>query len=145
MDSTNTPNFMWILCMFFVTMLLNIVAITTFGWITHTEVSLGFTPDISTYLQFEWWQQVYYIDENESVFPNLKEKLDCWCVPTENCGDVLKYWIYKPYTNQMISRSVVRPASEPAKTNKRAVPAPDVPINYKPGSDTDRKGRRKGE
>ena len=40
---------------------------------------------------------------------------------------------------------MVGPDTEPANTNKRAIPDADVLRNYYPGSDTDIKGRGKGE
>ena len=110
---TNTQTFMWLRCMIFVTMLLNIVEISTLGWRTSTEVFLGFTPDISSFVHFGCWDKVYYLDGDGSRFPNYKKKLVCWCGPTENCGDALIYSIHIPDIKQMIARSLVRPDTDP--------------------------------
>ena len=135
---------MWMHCIIFVTMMLNIVEIYILVWSTPTDAYLRFTLDISVFLQFEWWEQVYYLDDDRSGFSNSKEKLVHCCVPTDNCCDAMKYWIFKPDIKQIISRIVVRPDTEPNKTNKRSVSDPYYLRNYNTKYDTHTKGREKG-
>ena len=89
MDRTETPMSMWLRCMLFATMLMNVLAMKKHDWRTPTEMAFGYTPDVSAFLQFEWWEQVYYLDDDGTGFPNSKEKIGHWCGPTENCGDAL--------------------------------------------------------
>ena len=123
--------------MLFVTMLMNVIAMKKHGWRMPTEIAFGYTPDVSAFLQFEWWEQVYYLDDDGSGFPSSNEKIGRWCGPAENCGDALTYWIYTEETNHLIARSVVRTAK--AKTNKRAGAPKD-----ETSSNPDGKGGGKG-
>ena len=66
-------------------------------------MAFGYTPDVSAFLQFEWWEQVYYLDDDGTGFQNSKENIGHWCGPTENCGDALTYWIYTQDTKQLIA------------------------------------------
>ena len=68
-----------------------------------------------------------------------------WCIPNQNFVEALTYWIYNPDRKHLIVRSVVGTATDPTKTNKRAIPDAYVIRNYYPESDTDSKGREKGE
>ena len=143
--SHNTPTFIWILCMIFVTMMFNIIVIPTLGWKTPTDVSPQFYSEIFQFSPvwvvrsglIPWWKWIRFLDS--------KEKLVHWYGLTKNWGDALKYFIYTPYINYMVSRSVFRPASDPTNINKRALPDPYFSINDKPDSDTYIKGRGKGE
>ena len=116
----------------FVTMLLNIFAMSNLGQRTHFEVSLRCTPYIYLFLEFEWWYQVYYLCDDGSGFSNSKYKLGPCCGPTENCGDTLTYWIYTQDKIQMIAISVVVPDTEPTNTIKCSGPNPDVLSDDKP-------------
>ena len=130
MDCTETPMFMWLCCMLFTTMIMNVLAMKKHDWRTPTEMALGYTSNVSAFLQFEWWEQVYYLDDDGTGFPNSKENIGHWCGPTENCGDALTNWIYTQDTKQLIARSVVRTACNKAKTNKQAGTSQnDTPTN----------------
>ena len=59
-------------------------------FITPFQARFGRTPDISDLLAFRFWEQVYYLDPEES-FPNSKEKKGYWVGTTENIGDALTY------------------------------------------------------
>ena len=108
------PPFVWIHSIFF-TMLLIIVKISTLSWRTPNEVSLGDTLDISEFLHFEWWQQVYYMYDDVSGFPSSKQKLVYWVGTTENCGNELTYLIHTPDAKHIICRIVFRPDTEPTR------------------------------
>ena len=53
MDCTETPMFMWLCCMLFATMLMKVLAMKKHDWRTPTKMAFGYTPDVSTFLQFE--------------------------------------------------------------------------------------------
>ena len=38
------------------------------------EVAFGHSVDISAFIQFEWWEPVYYLDTEDPSFPASKEK-----------------------------------------------------------------------
>ena len=53
----------------------NITAKRELGWRTPLEESEGHTPDITAYLQFGFWQKVYYLDPKSKTakFPETAE------------------------------------------------------------------------
>ena len=68
----------------------------------------GVTPDISAYLQFKFWERVLYLD-NESSWPESKERAGYWVGVAHNVGDALTYYIYDDQMKCLLARSVVRP------------------------------------
>jgi hypothetical protein len=72
MDRTNSPGFLWFQCTVFVCMLLNVLANPQLNWRTM-EKGLGVTPDISPFLQFQWYEPVLYLD-NDGSFTSTKER-----------------------------------------------------------------------
>ena len=129
----------------FVTMLFIIVAMSNLGWRTSTEVSFESTPDISSLIQFECWEQVNYLDDYGYGFPISKDKFEHCCGRTENCVGALIYCISTPDTKQMISRSLVFLNTDPTKTNKFSLPAPDVIGNDHYESNAEMRVRGKGD
>ena len=90
-------------------------------FITPFQARFGRTPDISDLLAFRFWEEVYYLDPEES-FPNSKEKKGYWVGTTENIGDALTYWIVPEEEGRLrkpIARSVVRSVSDPIRENRR--------------------------
>ena len=57
------------------------------------EIATGYTADVSAYLDFTFYDPIYYCDEEEK-FPSSKEQLGHWLGPTINCGDaMIKKWL----------------------------------------------------
>jgi hypothetical protein len=54
---------------------------------TPHESVLGWTPDISNFIQHDWWQWVYYLDQNH------EQKLGKWLTVAMNHGGGDAYWI----------------------------------------------------
>ena len=92
---------------------------------------MGFTPDISSFLQFEFYEPIYYFDEFNSGFPFSKEKLGRWLGPTENCGDAMTFFILTDDTNEIIARSSVRSAKVAVNGTY------NLPVNLRPLLDKD--------
>ncbi len=68
MDRTGTPAVYWLLCTLFSICLLNHLSLDSLNWKTPIEVAFNQQPDISPFLQFHWWQKVYYAVDNK--FPS---------------------------------------------------------------------------
>jgi len=68
MNITNAPPYTWLLALQYVCFLQNHLARRSLGWRCSVEWILGFTPDISVLLQFEFWEPVFYA-LYESGFP----------------------------------------------------------------------------
>jgi hypothetical protein len=119
MDRTATPTCLWFLAMAYVVYILNRLSHSELGNRTPIEKGFGVTPDISAALQFEWYEQVYYLDNDES-FPHTKEQRGRFVGISEHVGDALTYQILTDDTEQVIHRSVVRSAMDPHTANQRA-------------------------
>ena len=133
MDRTNSPGCLWFQCTVFVCMLLNVLANPQLNWRTPMEKGLGVTPDISQFLQFQWYEPVLFLDDN-GTFPSTAERKGYWCGPTENVGDAMTYWILTEDTNQLIARSNVRSAlPDSSKTS-------NIPVNFRAFFSSDLEG-----
>jgi hypothetical protein len=111
MNITNTPDNMWPLCAEFVCLVKNHTAPVSLNDRTPMEKRTGQTPDISTFLQFRWWEPVYFLDMNGT------ECLGRWAGVAEHVGDELTYIIVNESTHQAIFRSDIRTAADPNAPN----------------------------
>ena len=104
MDRSGCPSSLWLRAAVFVSMLLNVIAHRQLNWRTPTEVCFGYTPDISPFLRYEFFEPVYYYDQLQAKegYPIPKEKLGRWCGPTEHCGSDMTAWILTDDTNELI-------------------------------------------
>jgi hypothetical protein len=75
---------------------------------TPQQFRTGVTTDISPWLQFQFYQPILYLD-NENSWPSSKERSGYWLGISENIGDFLTYWILDDQSKQVLARSVVRP------------------------------------
>jgi hypothetical protein len=120
MDRTGTPACFWLLAALFVIGLLNVCSSDSLNNNTpHTKV-YGTLGDLSPYLQFCWWEPVFYSADDS--FPATKERAGIWAGPAEKQGDALTYLIVDGKTEQVVTRSVVRTALDPMLPNHRALP-----------------------
>ena len=114
---TGAPATVWLQAMEYLADVHNVTADETLGWITPWQKRFGETPDISPFLQFQFYEKVLYRDSAEK-FPETEEKAGYWLGVTKNVGHKLTYKILTNDTRQIIERSVVRSASEGLKPNK---------------------------
>ncbi len=70
---TGGPEHLWFQAMEYMADIHNVTADETLNWITPYQKRHGMTPDISPYLQFQFYEPVYYMDTEES-FPGTREK-----------------------------------------------------------------------
>ena len=110
MDRTGTPDFIWFECIVYTSSILNMISMDRLGGQNAIEVAMGHSVDISAYLQFQWWEPVYYLNYEDPSFPDSKEKYGRFCGVAENCGDLLTFKIYVPETHVIIHRSVLQSA-----------------------------------
>ena len=117
MDRTGSPGFLWLLCMMYCVFLLNRLAAASLGWRTSIEVAFKVTPDISVML-FAWYEPVFYYT-GDSAFPGSKEKRGHFIGFSESIGDALTFNILTDEAQEIIHRSAVRSALDPANPNRR--------------------------
>ena len=122
MDRTGAPAKLWFLCMLYTVQLLNHTAMEALKWRTPVEAAFGETPDISMFLQFEFYEPVYYLSPDAS-FPETKEQLGHFVGVSANTGDAMCYLILTDKKTILV-RSVVRSALKKEETNARQ-PIPD--------------------
>ena len=60
----------------------------------------GYTPDISAFLQFQFWEKVYY--KVNDKHPDPKEAAGYWVGVSDNVGDALTYVIWTDKTFKVI-------------------------------------------
>ena len=116
MDMTGAPSKLWFYCTCLVVDILNLTADKALNWRTPLERAFGFTPDISPFVHFKFFEPVYYLDDDS--FPASKESLGYWLGVTRNCGDAFTYYVWKPSTNQVLARSILRSALTSIKSTK---------------------------
>ena len=114
MDWVGCSSGYWLLCLLYVIGLLNILS-NSKGYIPLTVVT-GHITDISPYLDFHFWQEVFV------EVPGGGEQLACWCGPSHQQGDFLTYFVLLNDTKQLVTRSNVRTAKDSLFPNRTQVP-----------------------
>jgi hypothetical protein len=113
---TGAPESVWYWMAKYLVDIHNVTADETLGWATPWSKRRGETPDISAFLQFRFYEQVYYLDPDQK-FPGTKEKTGYWLGVADNVGDRLCFHILTTDTHRVIERSVVRSAlQDPNRT-----------------------------
>ena len=75
-------------------------------WKTPISVRHGYTCDISAFLQYQFWEQIYFkVDENS---PNSKEAPGHWMAVNVPVGDLMTYDIWNHRTRKVIQCSAIR-------------------------------------
>ena len=87
MDRTGCPKWWWLLAALFVAKLF-LVLPNANGEIPG-EVITGQRQDISKFMHFHFWQEVFV----ESHKENVREEHARWCYPADDIGDELTYWV----------------------------------------------------
>ena len=130
LNRRNAPEKVWFYASDYVSKVHNICADESLGWQIPLTKRHGTTPDISPYLIFQFYQKVFFLD-NDETFPSSKERAGYWLGVCENVGDLLTFWILTDDTEVVLARSVVRPADNKTTMNKRVTWDPDLD----PGND----------
>ena len=124
MERSGAPENLWLLCTQYVVYTLNRLASANLHYRTPYEALYGHTPDISSLLQFHFYQPVYYASHNpkDKKFPSsTTEKLGRFVGVAESVGDALTYMILTEDSTQLLYRSTVRPVTA-SSTNFRLSP-----------------------
>ena len=122
LDRTGAPATCWLLALSYVCLLLNHLASSSLGWRTPLECLHGVTPDISPFLQFEFYEPVYYRKGGHTSFTDTKEGFGYFVGIAENVGHALTYKILDAHSNVIIHRSEVRSARPDMTRNRRLEP-----------------------
>jgi hypothetical protein len=121
MNLPGAPANTWLLALTYICLLMNHLANAALRWKTQLQVMNGQTPDISKFLQFSFYELVYYHTYSDNI-PSVSNEAQGWWVGVAiHVGDSLTYKILT-LSNKIIYRSAVRSAIDPAKRNKRISP-----------------------
>jgi Reverse transcriptase (RNA-dependent DNA polymerase) len=135
MDRTGASSKAWFMACAYLADVHNITSDESLRFGIPMTVRHGETVDISAFLNFRFFEKVYYLDPNVS-FPDSKESTGRWLGVAHSMGDALTYYILTDDTHRIITRSVVRPFDE--RTNNGRLrfheyekdgPAFDTPTN----------------
>ena len=80
---------------------------------TPYEMVVGWNPDISEYLDFQWYKTIWYLD-HDANFPEDKRKLGKWLGVAHNVGQALCYYTL-PQSGKPIVRSTVQALTQDEK------------------------------
>ena len=108
MNRTGADSGAWPWACKYIAQINNICATPVHGWKTPISVRHGYTPDISAYLQFQYWEKVYFKIDEQS--PESKEAPGYWLGVSETVGDLMTFDIWSDRTKRVIQRSAVRSA-----------------------------------
>jgi hypothetical protein len=100
------------------TYILNCLSTESLDWLTLYETFTGQKPDISSILAFHWWEPVYYSCPNAS-YSNTKECLARILGIAKYQGDAMTWLLLDNITLKVVTRSVVRTASDINNPNLR--------------------------
>lgn len=74
LERSGAPKNLWLLALEYICDLMNHVARERLGWRTPIEWMLGYTPDISAFLVFTFYEPVYYM-QIEPAMADTTEKM----------------------------------------------------------------------
>ena len=121
LDKTGAPPSLWFLALSYVCMILNHTANASINHAIPMQVLTGVTPDISSLLQFDWYEPVYFKTE-ESHFPSMSKEQSGRIVGiSEHVGHALTFMILTNDTQKIIHQSVVQTATDQSSGNVRQI------------------------
>ncbi len=137
MNRTGAKTSVWLFAHKYVADIHNHCASPMLNWKTPISVRHGYTPDISVFLQYQFWEKVYF--HTDEAHPRPKERPGYWMGVNNHVGDALTYNIYTEDTGCHIIRSVIRTADP----KKGGIPNLRVPFQVENDLNVDNKVTRK--
>ena len=119
MDRSGCPESCWLLCLQYISVVLNCTACQSLGWQIPLTVLLGTTVDVSPLLRFHWYQPVFYTVDDPSFPSESPEAFGYFVGISTHCGHAMTFKVLNPETNKVLLRSQVRPADDPLRPNLR--------------------------
>lgn len=114
MRITNTPVRLWDYCWEYISSIISLTASNhlLLDSVTPSEKVFGFTPNISEYISFHWYQWVWYHNTSSPE----KVKLGRWLGPAHSCGQGLAYHVLSS-SGKVVTRSTVTTISPTEATS----------------------------
>jgi hypothetical protein len=107
MLKTRAPKRLWDYCTTYQCELRNIIAHPQFNLQGRTpyEVVTGRTPDISEYLDFAWYDTIWYY-EQDTAFPESGRKMGKWLGVAHRVGQALCYYVLNAQGKPIVRSTV---------------------------------------
>lgn len=109
MNANGVPPNVWLLLLTYICEIQNHTAVASLKWRTPTEWLLGYTPDITVFLQFRFYEPVYYATYDAKFPSDSSESLGRFVGIGQNVGHAMTFKILTA-GDKLIHRSVVRSA-----------------------------------
>ena len=130
LQRTGAPAYTWLLCLMYVCYIMNNIWCDSINGVPLRECT-GSTNDISPLLYFDFWEPVYYYDDDSDFPSESKELRGRWVGISEHCGHTLTFKILTDDTRKVIHRSNIRTALDPTTQNLRENPLnDDVKVSF---------------
>ena len=120
MDRTNTPPHLWLLCMEYVSYVLNRTSDPSHNHKQPIFLATGQIGDISALLPFRWLEPVYYKAQDSSFPSESPEYFGYWVGISEHVGHAMTFKIWNKTTDKIVERSAVRTALDADTYNLKA-------------------------
>ena len=101
LDWTGAPNNCWPLACKYIADVHNICADETLGYQIPWELCHGGLQDISAFLEYCFYEKVFYLDSDQS-FHSTKEKAGWWVGVASNVGDAMTFKILTEDTRHVV-------------------------------------------
>ena len=111
LNYTGATSEVWLLALAYVCFVQNHTAIKSLRWRTPAEWLLGYTPDISVLLQFEFWEPVYYAKYDPKFPSDGTECLGRFVGISEHVGHAMTFKILTE-DRKVIHHAVVQTATK---------------------------------
>jgi hypothetical protein len=125
LDRTGSPAYLWLLCLMYVCFLLNNTSSKALSGRVPIQVLTGSTNDISPLLQFQWYEPVYYMIDDNHFPSDSRERRGYFVGIAEHVGHAMTFKVLTDDTNKIIFRSNIRSALDPKSRNLRLDPLND--------------------
>lgn len=111
MSRVQSPHKLWDFCCLYVVELRNRLArpLPQLHGRTPYEIIAGNTPNISEFLEYEWYQPVWYYEP--TVFPNQEKHLARWIGIAHRVGQAMCYWLL-PKSGVPIAHTTIQAITE---------------------------------
>ncbi len=139
MSQSASPLALWDFCCLYTVELRNRICrpLAKLKGRTPYEVLTGNTPDISEYLEFSWYQPVWFYEPD--VYPQQNKQIARWLGIAHRVGQAMCYWIL-PISGVPIARTTIQEISKIELESEevcRLLNAYDLEVNDKLGAPID--------
>ena len=135
MNRSGAPANCWLLCLIYVSYLLNHIACTALDGKIPLLALAGITPDISIILLFTFYQPLFYATYDQHFPSESEERAGYWVGFGEHCGDAMTHKILDLDTQKIIYRSAVRPKKSSTPNHRLAPHGGEVSTSSDPSED----------